>query len=71
MKEGVIHEVEKFFKPEFLNRLDDVMVFRPLTEEDMKSIIDIELVAVRARLEERGVFLYLSDVAKAKIITRL
>ncbi|MHC4469876.1 MAG: ATP-dependent Clp protease ATP-binding subunit [Planctomycetota bacterium] len=69
MKEGVLHEVEKYFKPEFLNRLDDVMVFRPLTEEDMKSIIDIELIDVRARLKERGILLYLTNEAKAKIIT--
>jgi ATP-dependent Clp protease ATP-binding subunit ClpC len=68
MKEGVLIEVEKYFKPEFLNRLDDVIVFRPLTKENLKSIIDIELVDVRARLKERGILLCLTEVAKEKII---
>ena len=68
MKEGVLIEVEKYFKPEFLNRLDDVIVFRPLTKENLKSIIDIELVDVRARLKERGILLYLTEEAKEQII---
>ena len=38
MKEGVLHEVDKYFKPEFLNRLDDIIVFRPLTKLNLKSI---------------------------------
>jgi len=68
MKEGVLIEVEKYFKPEFLNRLDDVIVFRPLTKENLKEIIDIELVDVRKRLEDRGIHLFLTDDAKDKII---
>jgi ATP-dependent Clp protease ATP-binding subunit ClpC len=68
IKEGVLHEVQKYFKPEFLNRLDDVIVFRPLTEDNLKDIIDIEMVDVRHRLEERGIHLYMTDEAKARII---
>jgi ATP-dependent Clp protease ATP-binding subunit ClpC len=68
MKEGVLVEVDKYFKPEFLNRLDDVIVFRPLNGENLKTIIDIELVDVRARLLERGIHLYLTDEAKEHII---
>ena len=68
MKEGVLVEVDKYFKPEFLNRLDDVIVFRPLTGENLKTIIDIELVDVRARLVERGIHLYMTDEAKEHII---
>ncbi len=69
IKEGVLHEVEKYFKPEFLNRLDDVIVFRPLTEDNLKEIIDIEMVDVRGRLVERGIHLYITDEAKARVIT--
>jgi len=68
MKEGVLIEVEKYFKPEFLNRLDDVIVFRPLTKGNLKEIIDIELVDVRKRLEDRGIHLFLTEAAKDKII---
>ena len=46
-------EIEKVFRPEFLNRLDDVIVFRHLNEEDLKQIVDLELAqgprAARAR----------------------
>jgi ATP-dependent Clp protease ATP-binding subunit ClpC len=68
IKEGVLYEVEKYFKPEFLNRLDDIIVFRPLTEDNLKDIIDIEMVDVRHRLVERGIHLYITDEAKARII---
>ncbi|MCU0726321.1 MAG: ATP-dependent Clp protease ATP-binding subunit [Planctomycetes bacterium] len=68
MKEGVLREVEKYFKPEFLNRLDDVIVFRPLTVQNLKDIIDIELMDVRQRMKERGILLYLTNEAKDRII---
>ncbi len=68
MKEGVLREVEKYFKPEFLNRLDDVIVFRPLTVQNLKDIIDIELMDVRQRMKERGILLYLTNEAKERII---
>jgi ATP-dependent Clp protease ATP-binding subunit ClpC len=69
MKEGVLREVEKYFKPEFLNRLDDVIVFRPLTVANLTDIVDIELMDVRARLRDRGIILYLTPEAKARVIT--
>ena len=43
-------EIERYFRPEFLNRLDDIIVFRRLTKDDLKQIIDIELAKVRKRL---------------------
>ena len=46
--------MEKDFRPEFLNRLDDIIVFRSLTKEDLKHIIDIELAKVTKRLKEKG-----------------
>ncbi len=68
MKKRVKEEIEKVFRPEFLNRLDDLIVFRHLTGDDLKDIIDIELSKVRERLGERGLKLVLTDEAKTFII---
>ncbi len=70
MKERVTERIEKVFRPEFLNRLDDLIVFRHLTKEDLKSVIDIELSKVRKRLAERGLKLILTDEAKEFIIRK-
>jgi len=70
MKQRVKDEIEKVFRPEFLNRLDDLIVFRHLNEDDLKNIIDIELAKVRKRLAERGLKLTLTDEAKMFIINR-
>ena len=70
MKERLKHEIEREFKPEFLGRVDDIIVFRHLTREDLKRIIDIELAKVRERLWERGLKLILSDGAKEFIIEK-
>lgn len=64
MKERLEKEAEKHFRPEFRNRVDDIIVFRSLTREDLRQIIDIELKGVKERLESRGVKLELSDEAK-------
>jgi ATP-dependent Clp protease ATP-binding subunit ClpC len=68
MKERVIDEIQNVFRPEFLNRLDDVIVFRHLTTEDLKQVIDLELAKVRQRLQDRGYTLRLTDAAKEFII---
>ena len=70
MKERVTERIEKVFRPEFLNRLDDLIVFRHLTKEDLKSVIDIELSKVRSRLGERGLKLILTDDAKEFVIRK-
>jgi ATP-dependent Clp protease ATP-binding subunit ClpC len=54
MKTTLIKEVEHHFRPEFINRLDDIIVFKALTREDLKKVVDIELKGVRQRLEDRG-----------------
>ena len=54
MKTRVKERIEKVFRPEFLNRVDDVIVFRHLTIDDLKEVIDIELHKVRERLERAG-----------------
>jgi ATP-dependent Clp protease ATP-binding subunit ClpC len=70
MKERVTERIEKVFRPEFLNRLDDLIVFRHLTKDDLKAVIDIELSKVRNRLSERGLKLILTDAAKEYVIRK-
>jgi ATP-dependent Clp protease ATP-binding subunit ClpC len=70
MKERVQERIERAFRPEFINRLDDIIVFRHLTPEDLKSVIDLELKKVRERLADRGFTLTLTDSAKEFIIKK-
>ena len=70
MKGRVNERIEKFFRPEFLNRVDDVIVFHHLTVEDLKQVIDIELSKVRERLADRGLKLELTDEAKKFLIKK-
>ncbi len=71
MKEMLTKEVERHFRPEFLNRLDDVIVFQTLNREDLKTIIDFELRKVRERLAtEHDLELELTDGAKEFLIEK-
>jgi ATP-dependent Clp protease ATP-binding subunit ClpC len=70
MKETLKSEMEKTFRPEFLGRLDDVIVFRSLTKDDLKRIIDIELGKVRKRLKDKNLALELTDEAKDFVIEK-
>jgi ATP-dependent Clp protease ATP-binding subunit ClpC len=70
MKERLKVDIEKYFRPEFLNRLDDIIVFHNLTRDDLKRIIDIELSKVRQRLKERGLELILTEDAREFIIDK-
>ena len=70
MKDRVQEQIEKHFRPEFLNRVNDVIVFRHLTEEDLGEVIDLELSKVRQRLREKGLGLILDDEAKKFLIKR-
>jgi ATP-dependent Clp protease ATP-binding subunit ClpC len=70
MKSRVSERIERVFRPEFLNRLDDVIVFHHLTIENLKQVIDIELAKVRERLLERGLQLELTDEAKKFLIKK-
>jgi ATP-dependent Clp protease ATP-binding subunit ClpC len=64
MKEKLLEELKKTFRPEFLNRLDGVVVFRHLTKEDIRQIVDLMLRPLRAQLIERGMGLAVTDAAK-------
>jgi ATP-dependent Clp protease ATP-binding subunit ClpC len=70
MKAMLKQEMERNFRPEFLNRVDDIIVFRSLQPEDLKHIIDIELSKVSARLKEKGLVLVLTDDAKELLIAK-
>lgn len=70
MKTRVMDQIEKVFRPEFLNRLDDVIVFRHLTNDDLKRVIDLELSKVRKRLMEKGFKLELTDDSKEFLIRK-
>ncbi len=63
MKESVLAELRRHFRPEFLNRVDETVVFHSLTEEDLRRILDIQLNRLRSRLAERHVSLELTDEA--------
>jgi len=69
-KDALMKEVERHFRPEFLNRVDDVIMFRQLTRDDLKSIVDIELAKVRSRLQAQNLELVLTDEAKEHIINQ-
>ncbi len=70
MKEVLKQVMEASFRPEFLNRVDDIIVFRSLNKPDMKHIIDIELSKVVKRLKEKGLTLVLTDEAKELLIEK-
>jgi ATP-dependent Clp protease ATP-binding subunit ClpC len=70
MKNTLKQEMERSFRPEFLNRVDDIIVFRSLTDDDLARIIDIELGKVTKRLSEKGLKLVVTDEAKTLIRER-
>lgn len=63
-------ELKRSFRPEFLNRLDETIMFRPLTKDNLNGIIDIMVSSLRNRLADRGLGLEITDAAKTLIIER-
>ena len=71
MKNSVMEEVKQMFKPEFLNRIDETIVFHQLTKEDLKEILDILLKEINSRLDEQmQMNLRLTDKAKEFLIDK-
>jgi ATP-dependent Clp protease ATP-binding subunit ClpC len=70
MKTRVTEEIEKVFRPEFINRVNDIIVFRHLMVDDLKQVVDLELGKIRGRLVQRGLTLELSDEAKELLIKK-
>ena len=69
-QEAVMQELKMSFRPEFLNRLDETIMFRPLTRDNLNGIIDIMVDSLRKRLEDKSLGLYITDAAKQLIIDR-
>ena len=67
MKSSVMEIVSQHFRPEFINRVDDIVVFHPLSREHIRSIVDIQLGYLQARLAGRDMQIHLSDAAKDKL----
>ncbi len=67
MKAAVLEEVGQHFRPEFVNRVDDIVVFHPLGRKQIRAIVDIQLDYLRRRLSEREIFVELSDRARDRL----
>jgi len=70
IKDTVMKEIERHFRPEFIGRLDDVIVFRPLSRKNLENIVEIELRKVTKRLVEHGLKIEISDEAKEFLIDK-
>jgi len=70
MKTRVTEEIEKVFRPEFINRVNDIIVFRHLNDDDMKHVVDLELAKVRDRLQEKGLTIELTEEAKEFLVKK-
>jgi ATP-dependent Clp protease ATP-binding subunit ClpB len=68
MKQAVLEEMRRHFRPEFLNRVDEVIVFHALSEKHLKQIVEIQLDRLRRRLEERHIRLELTEAARTHLV---
>src|SRR4029453_8235174 len=68
VREAVNQELRLNFKPEFLNRIDDVVIFHQLSQEQIGKIIDVQLARLREMLHERGISLVLDESARELIM---
>jgi len=69
-KEKVLEELKNFFRPEFLNRVDETIVFKPLTMKELSQIIDLLTLSINRRLSERDIRLELTENAKKELVAR-
>ena len=69
-KSKIMDEAKKSFKPEFLNRLTEIVIFRPLAKESMRAIVDLELGKLSARLLEKKLKIRVSDEVKEFLIEK-
>jgi len=67
MREKVVESLKKHFRPEFLNRIDEVIVFHELTQDEVKTIVDLLVARVRTQLESQAIDLALTDGAKTRL----
>lgn len=69
-RELVMNEMKMTFRPEFLNRIDDIVMFKPLSREDIMSIIDLQMRDITEKLEDRQISIELSEEAKVLILNK-
>ena len=67
LKESVMNDLKAFFKPEFLNRVDEIIIFNPLSRDLLKQIVDIQVNRMKGYLREKGIDLMLTDAAKERL----
>ncbi len=70
MKDTLMKEIERYFRPEFIGRLDDVIVFKPLSRVDLEAIVEFELKKVTKRITDHGLKIDLSQEAKDFLIEK-
>jgi ATP-dependent Clp protease ATP-binding subunit ClpB len=68
LKDVMIEELRAFFRPEFLNRVDDTVVFKALSKDDLMGIVDIQLKRLERLLSDREIKLKLSEAAKRRLV---
>ncbi len=69
-KDQVMSEMRRIFRPEFLNRVDEIVMFKPLNRDEIFKIIDLQIGEIRSRLEDRQISIELTDEAKDLILNR-
>lgn len=70
IRERVMTEVRGHFRPEFLNRLDDIVLFNPLSEKDITAIVDVQLIGVKKLLEAKNLSMFVHQTAKELLARR-
>jgi len=70
MKENILGELKQKFRPEFLNRIDDTIVFHKLSDEDLNQIVDLMLDSIRKRLEAREIYLEFQDDSRKFLLSK-
>ena len=68
METAIREEVKRVFSPEFLNRIDEQIVFRPLSKKDLVSVVDIQMGFLQKNISDRGILLEISQEAKEFIV---
>jgi ATP-dependent Clp protease ATP-binding subunit ClpB len=70
IKKEVLEALKQQFRPEFLNRIDEIVIFNALTHEDLMKIVDIQLSLIEERLEEKSLDIELTDRARELLVRR-
>lgn len=69
-KDKVMNEMRRTFRPEFLNRVDEIVMFKPLQKGEIFKIIDLQIEEIRSRLEDRQITIELTEEAKELVLNR-